>query len=65
MKNLMQEALDELQRRNAPDPAQTYDAATVRRIESDINAQLRESFQNSREIQARSEVSAAKLFLTF
>jgi hypothetical protein len=65
MKDLMQEALEALQRQNAPEPSMTYQPGAFSVIEAEINASLRDSIQTSREIQARSEVSAAKLFLTF
>ena len=64
MRNLAQEAIDAMRQQRPPEAAWTYDREAVARIRESINQGLEESARRSREIQAQSEIAAAKLFLT-
>jgi hypothetical protein len=64
MRNLAQEAIDTMRQRRPPEARWTLDRDTALRVQAEINAGLEESVRRSREIQAQSEIEAAKLFLT-
>ena len=64
LKDMVQEALQDIGLNLPTDSVVSFDVPATLAIKAEINAGVEDSSRRSREIQAQSEVAAAKLFLT-